>query len=278
MKMLRYTAIGITILFLLCGTALTAEKTSKANVSATQQGAIAPQASMAQKAAFSRIVVDNVTTNYYEELNLRATLSDQDGKPLGGKTITFSIYSGSTPIQFQTGPTPTKLYSETSPAGVATGSNRAYFFAPEPGIYVIEASFAGNATAPAASHKGQLTINKSPTAIKDISVYVPEPNGSRWTDVNPVKMYNTYNIYGQLISANNNPVGINGQQVAISANGVFLQNCTTGADPAGWGSFLNCRWKIPGNATPVDYIMTFEFEGDKHYLPTTATKKIRAVP
>ena len=262
--MLRHTAIGTAILFLLCGTAQAEEKASKANASATQRGAIAPPA---QKVAFfSKILVDNFSTTYNLELHLRATLSDSDGKPLGGKMITFTINPG---------PTSTKATSVTDPAGVATWTNSgANYFKLEPGTYVIEARFTGDAAAPAAAHKGQLTIQKAPSMLKNIRV--TEFYGSHWIDVNPVKMRVTYLITGELLQAEN--IGITNVQVAISANGISVKNCSTVNNEFGLGQITQCDWTPPVNASPADYTMTFKFEGNNRYLPATALKNVRAVP
>jgi len=312
MNIFRCAIIITTILF--CGTALAAEKPLKMNVPATQQGVAVQQASPMKKAPSltdfkpqkapaiptlqntlvklnSTILLDNVTVQYCQEVLLRATLLGPDGKPIGGQMVEFKI-----------NPDKGQLIggSVTDSTGVAkwgSSSPAAGFYCLKPGIYVTQARFNGNATIPAGTRRGLLTVQKANTTFSDIKFV--EYSGSPDADELHMKMGRQYRLRGRVLAGTITPVNnyyggastvatgpIEGVfpvtqkniPVAISINGVFWQNSEINI--ANTDGKFHCVWTPPINTSflSVGYLFRFTFLGNDYYNTTTAERSVNTMP
>jgi hypothetical protein len=269
MRIFRYTAIGTVILFLFCGTAVTAEKPGQKAPPSQSIKAIPKTQVTPMVKVLSKVVIDDVSIPYGEAICLQAKLTGPDGRPLGGKTVNFTVnleHGGDLQGTRTTGP-----------SGIALWNNTLYASPHPGGTYVIEARFDGDATTPpAAPHKGRLTIQKLPTAIKDMKFEDP---GAPTVKVANLLMGKKYLIRGLVSKVNMSVAYFAPSQVVISINNTFLKNCLLSIDETGGGKVDQCEWTPPiANSPFVDYAVTIRFEGNDGYLPATATKNVRAVP
>ena len=167
---------------------------------------------------------------------LSATLTDQNGNPVGGELVTFSF--GSVHCQ-----------STTNLNGVASCT---VTVVDAPGSYTVTASFGGDGTYLGSSGTGTITVaNKLPTTI----VYT----GDTTTGVGQ-----TATLSAKLTAQSGSPLG--GKVVTLSFGSVSCQ-ATTNVN--GVASCTVTVVDVPGS-----YTVTASFAGDVTYLASSGTGTI----
>lgn len=188
------------------------------------------------------ISVPNVTGIYDNTVTLTATLKNNQGQPLSGETITFTVNG--------------------NPAGSATTNNQGlatinnYPLSLAPGQYTINATFNGDTNYQYISGIGTLTINKNPTT----------------TTTTNVTSYagHIVTLNATVIDNNGNPVDEG--NISFTVNGV-----NAGTVPVNKG-IATLNYSIPSGWTAGNYIILANYQGTNNYTVSSNTSILTLNP
>jgi conserved repeat domain len=182
----------------------------------------------------THIEVANVAGINGSPVELQATLTDQgNGNPIPGQTIDFTVNSVSVGS------------AVTDSSGVARLS---YPIILAPGIYTVNATYAGNSVYNATHGTGLLTVYKNSTNILVINV----------------EGINGQNVNLQATLTNQDGTPLNGKTIVFTINGTAIGSAITGTNGT---ATLNYPITVP----PGTYTINTTFNGDGDYKTSNST-------
>ncbi len=186
----------------------------------------------------TQLNVNNVTGIIGSQVNLTATLTDNNNNPVIGATVNFYVNNGTTPVgSGTTNSNGIAAYTYTIPMTLTRGT------------YPINATYNGNATYQNSNGTGNLTVNLIPTQL-----IVNNVTGTPGSSVN---------LIGTL-TANSNPVS--GATVNFYVNG-----SSVGSAPTNSSGVATFAYTIPTTLTSGTYTINATYAGNGTYQLSNGT-------